>query len=90
LSYTERYRLPKGVRTQIEEAQRKYKNIYDKHKFRGINYNIGDIVYMKAAPKATGTSTKLQPRYNGPYTIVEVLPHDTYRVTNLHERDTSC
>lgn len=86
---TESYRLPEELReelrTHIEEAQRKYKGIYDKHGFRSINYNIGDIVYMKTAPKATGTSTKLQPRYNGPYTIVEVLPHDTYRITNLHE-----
>ncbi|UYV82245.1 hypothetical protein LAZ67_21001452 [Cordylochernes scorpioides] len=34
----------------------------------------------------TGEPTKAQPKYRGPLIITEVLPSDTYRVTQLSER----
>lgn len=39
---------------------------------------------MSTNPVATGESTKLQVRYKGPYSIVEVLPGDTYRIVRLN------
>lgn len=83
----EKYRLPselrKEVRNNIEVEQKRYKDRYDKHRLNGITYSVGDIVYMKAAIRSTGESTKLQARYRGPYTVVEVLPSDTYRISSL-------
>nr|CAI5829385.1 unnamed protein product [Callosobruchus analis] len=71
------------VRQKIEEAQKKYKDRYDKHRYKGMNYEVGDIVYMKSVPRSTGESTKLRRRYQGPLVVVEKLPSDTYRVTGL-------
>nr|CAI5860096.1 unnamed protein product [Callosobruchus analis] len=83
----ETYTLPKQlqdeVRQKIEEAQTKYKDRYDTHRYKGMNYEVGDIVYMKSVPRSTGESTKLQRRYQGSLVVAEKLPSDTYRVTGL-------
>nr|CAI5835136.1 unnamed protein product [Callosobruchus analis] len=50
----ETYTLPKQlqdeVRQKIEEAQTKYKDRYDKHRYKSMNYEVGDIVCMKSVP----------------------------------------
>lgn len=87
----ETYQIPEKlreeVRNKIEVEQQKYKTRYDKHRYQGLKYNVGDIVYVKAAITNTGESTKLQYRYKGPLVVIEVLPSDTYRITNLLEKN---
>ena len=43
-------------------------------------YLVGDRVWLKSFYKRKGKSQKLMPKYIGPYTIHEVLPHHTYRM----------
>jgi hypothetical protein len=43
-------------------------------------YMVGDKVWLKSFFKRRGQSTKLQPKYIGPYTIVEVLPYHVYKM----------
>ena len=43
-------------------------------------YRIGDRVWMVNHQRRRGEMPKLQPKYVGPYTIVEVFPNHTYRV----------
>ncbi|KRT84965.1 hypothetical protein AMK59_1319 [Oryctes borbonicus] len=87
----ETYRLPQelrdAIKENIEDQQRKYKERYDGHRYAGLRYNIGDIVFMKAPKQATGESTKLQSRYKGPLVVTLILPGDTYQVMNLREDD---
>ncbi|KAK9736386.1 hypothetical protein QE152_g12530 [Popillia japonica] len=40
---------------------------------------------MKSVAYSTGESTKLQPRYRGPYKVIQVLPSDTYRIASLQK-----
>lgn len=85
----ENYRIPTEIQQEIREniskAQGKYKETYDKNKFKNVKYVAGDIVFVKRNPVATGHSTKLQSRYGGPMVVVEVLPSDTYRIKKLNE-----
>lgn len=41
---------------------------------------------MSINPVATGDSTKLQPRYRGPYVVTEKIPGDTYRIESIKKQ----
>jgi len=43
-------------------------------------YQVGDWVWMVSYRRRRGQSAKLQPKFIGPYCVVEVLPNHTYRV----------
>ncbi|UYV67847.1 hypothetical protein LAZ67_5002219 [Cordylochernes scorpioides] len=84
--WTEPERIQESVRPQIENKQEIMKTYYDKKKCRTLQFEVGEIVVMRHVPKMTGEPTKAQPKYRGPLIITEVLPSDTYRVTQLSER----
>ncbi|KAJ8951966.1 hypothetical protein NQ314_007621 [Rhamnusium bicolor] len=67
-----------------KEEQKKYKSRYDKRRFQGVTYDVGEIVFAKCAKPSTGESNKLKARYNGPYVIMEQLPSEIYRVRYLN------
>ncbi|GBL97567.1 hypothetical protein AVEN_163012-1 [Araneus ventricosus] len=56
---------------------------YDKKKSGKLSFRKGEIVAVRRIPKATGESTKTQPRYRGPMVFTEILPSDTYRISQL-------
>ncbi|UYV64019.1 hypothetical protein LAZ67_2006344 [Cordylochernes scorpioides] len=84
--WTEPEKIQESVRTQIENKQEIMKTYYDKKKCCTLQFEVGEIVVMRHVPKMTGEPTKAQPKYRGPLIITEVLPSDTYRVTQLSER----
>ncbi|UYV69772.1 hypothetical protein LAZ67_7000699, partial [Cordylochernes scorpioides] len=84
--WTEPERIQENVRTQIENKQEIMKTYYDKKKCRTLQFEVEEMVVMRHVPKMTGEPTKAQPKYRGPLIITEVLPSDTYRVTQLSER----
>ncbi|GBN54020.1 hypothetical protein AVEN_142364-1 [Araneus ventricosus] len=56
---------------------------YDKKKSGKVSLRKGDIVAVTRNPNTTGESTKTQPRYRGPMVATEILPSDTYRISQL-------
>ena len=86
--HCETYRPPAEIQTEIREsilnAQKDYKLSCDAKRYKGVSYNISDIVFVKRNPTATGSSTKLQPIFGGPMVVVEVLPGDNYRIKKLN------
>ncbi|GBM26296.1 hypothetical protein AVEN_219676-1 [Araneus ventricosus] len=56
---------------------------YDKKKSWKLSLRKGDIVAVTRNPNTTGESTKTQPRYRGPMVTTEILPSDTYRISQL-------
>ena len=44
------------------------------------HFVTGDSVWLKSYCRKKGRNPKLSPKYVGPYEIVEVLPHHTYRM----------
>ncbi len=74
------------IRSRIIAAQEKMKNWFDQKHYSGIKNEVGEIVFGKKASTATGTSTKLQNRFRGPFVVTQVLPSDTYRVSYLPGR----
>ncbi|GBM38501.1 hypothetical protein AVEN_24593-1 [Araneus ventricosus] len=55
----------------------------DKKKSGKLSFRKGEIVQVRRNPKATGESRKTQPRYRGPMVVTEILPSDTYRISQL-------
>lgn len=67
----------------IEKHQKYSKQYFDaKHK-KPDEYAVGDLVMVQRETVSTGTSTKLQQRYRGPYQIIEKLHGDRYRITDI-------
>ena len=83
-------KVQEEARKEIESQQQKVKNNYDKKRCRTISYEPGEIVVARRSPKHTGEPTKTQPKYRGPLIVVDVLPNDTYRVTQLEEKQKGC
>jgi len=86
----EEWRNPKEIQDEtyeeIEKKQLKMKEGYDKKKCRTMTFDQGEIVVIRRPPKPTGEPTKTQAKYRGPLIITEILPNDTYRVTQLEEK----
>lgn len=81
------WRPPEDIQAEIRDTiiteQRKYKTRYDAERYKGVQYEVGDVVMLKAQTVSTGQSTKTQPKYKGSLVIVEVLPCDVYRVASV-------
>lgn len=58
----------------LQDSHKIYSDQYDKHK-RDVSFEIGDLVYLDAKNVKTtataGTANKLQPRYHGPFKIID-------------------
>lgn len=69
---------------RIQKAQDRQKAYFDAKRKKRHEYQVGDLVVLRRANLANdGKSTKLVPKYNGPYVIKEVLNHDRYVVEDL-------
>ncbi|GBN92934.1 hypothetical protein AVEN_268942-1 [Araneus ventricosus] len=51
---------------------------YDKKKSGKVS-----LVAVRRNPNTTGESTKTQPRYRGSMVVTEILPSDTYRISQI-------
>ncbi|GBM61362.1 hypothetical protein AVEN_112245-1 [Araneus ventricosus] len=71
------------AREKIAKGQEKMKAYYDKKKSGTLLFDKGEIMVVRRNPKATGESTKAQSRYRGPMVVTEILPSDTYRISQL-------
>lgn len=78
--------LQDETRKIIENKQNNMKTYYDKKRNKSLTFEVGEIVVVRRLPKSTGDSTKTQPKYRGPLIITEILPSDTYRVTQLEDK----
>ncbi|CAB0040128.1 unnamed protein product [Trichogramma brassicae] len=79
-SHTRRYR---EIAQEIEQKQERMKTRYDKNRVINVQFKVGDVVFFKVNPVATGDSTKLQYKNRGPLVVTEVLPGDTFRIAEL-------
>lgn len=56
------------------------KNLFDKSRAKNKEINLGDFVYH---PSGNSHLSKLDPRYEGPFEVVSLLPHDRVEVKSL-------
>ncbi|GBL90777.1 hypothetical protein AVEN_215518-1 [Araneus ventricosus] len=56
---------------------------YYKKRLGKLSFRKGEIVAVRKNPKTTGESTKTQPRCRGPMVFTEILPIDTYTISQL-------
>ena len=71
------------VRDRMQEAQSRQKAYADK-RLRPLEFDVEDMVMLKVAPikgvKRFGSKGKLEPRYIGPFRIVERIGKRAYRL----------
>ena len=70
-----------AVQERMTEAGAKDKIRFDKSKAKVIRFQKGDFVLLKE-PLRLGT--KLSPKYEGPFEIKKVLPHDRYEIRKIN------
>jgi hypothetical protein len=76
-------KIQSDTRKTIEDKQQKIKRYYDQRKTKTTKFDLGEIVVVRRIPSSTGEPLKTQPKYRGPLVVSEVLPSDTYRVSQL-------
>ena len=80
-TYTKPIKLQEKLRDNTLSEQAKYKSFYDAKKIQTVKYKLGDILFVKGNPVATGYSTKLQSTYKGPLVVIGIDPSDTYGIS---------
>ncbi|MCG7879153.1 MAG: RNase H-like domain-containing protein [Candidatus Thiodiazotropha endolucinida] len=60
------------ARTEMIKASDRQKKTYD-HRVRTIPYNEGDLVWLRLCTRSKRICPKLQPRWEGPYTITRKI-----------------
>ena len=56
------------------------KNLFDKTRRLSKEVEVGDFVYH---PSGNSHLSKLDPRYEGPFEVLELLPHGRVQLKNL-------
>lgn len=82
-SYTHPTTLQDAARERIAVQQGKYKARYDRNRLSNAKFHVGDIVAMSTTSPSAGESSKFQSRFRGALSVTEILPADTYRVSEL-------
>lgn len=77
-------RIRKQVKENIDRAQGKQKEYYDKKGKRKPTFEIGDKVLLYQAWKEKQWSGKLEDKWKGPYYIHEVLLNGSYKLKELN------
>lgn len=71
--------LRQEVSESIKLQQEKDKKRLNKNVKKRVNYNVGDLVRVKREiSQNDGKSKKLIPKYQGPYRVKKILPHDRF------------
>ena len=84
-TYTKPFILQEKLKDNILTEQAMYKSYYDARRNQTVKYKLGDIVFVKGNPVATGYSTKLQSTYKGPLVFIGIEHSDTYGLKKLNE-----
>lgn len=69
-------------RNDVIERQENQKSCFDNQHCTAGKLRVGDLAVMRCVPQKTGEPTKTQ-IFRGPLVVTEVLPADTYRVSDV-------
>jgi hypothetical protein len=78
----------RAIQKNMATTQARQKSYADKRR-KPIEFEVGDHVYLKVSPmrgvKRFGVKRKLEPRYVGPYRIIEKSGRVAYKLSLPHE-----
>jgi transposase InsO family protein len=83
--YTAPAELQKQAVRRTVDEQRRYKAHFDKSHAKALNFDVGQVVFLRTPAVSTGEPTKLQCPYRGPFSVVQALPGDTYKIVSLED-----
>ena len=77
----------KTIREKAKEKTEKSQGFYKKHADKKCkeahSYELGDYVMKKNFDSTVGYSSKLKPRYKGPYEVVKILRYNRYLIRDI-------
>lgn len=74
-----RGRILSQLKANLEAAQNRMKVQADKHRVEG-EFAVGDLVYLRLVPYLHKSFHKLQPRFYGPYEVLERIGQVAYKI----------
>ncbi|KAJ0170870.1 hypothetical protein K1T71_003850 [Dendrolimus kikuchii] len=77
----QRLELREKAKQNIQKIQEENRKVYNKKRTQAIQYEIGDLVAIKRTQFVQGY--KLNPKYLGPYKIIEKKKNDRYVVRKI-------
>ncbi|CAH2265780.1 jg7963 [Pararge aegeria aegeria] len=78
--------MRKVVLGRMAEQAEKDKIRYDSGKAKVKRFSKGEYVLLQEPPRL---GTKLSPKFDGPYEVKKVLPHDRYEIRRSNQRGRS-
>ncbi|CAG9565301.1 unnamed protein product [Danaus chrysippus] len=75
--------LKKSVLARMTEQATKDEARYNRGKAKVNRFEKGEYVLLKEPPRL---GTKLSPKYDGPFEVRKVLPHDRYEIRKINGR----
>jgi len=89
-SWDSNIELQAKIRERIDREHDMWKQRYNSKHVKPVQYQVGDVVFIRRPTEVTGESTKLQVKYRGPLVVTRVLPNDVYRVSELQTENKRC
>lgn len=71
------------VETLLAKNRDIQKRQFDKGRREAKEFKEGDLVMVRSEAPATGRSRKLEPKYRGPYEVVNALDEDRYLIQDI-------
>ncbi|CAG8778341.1 4087_t:CDS:1, partial [Ambispora leptoticha] len=71
---------------RIQHAQQKQKARHDRKACFPPNLSIGDKVLLYRASKKYNRSVKLEPKWDGPFYVYQILKQDVYKLRTIEGR----
>lgn len=68
----------------MKVAAKKQKDYYDE-KASMVQYKSGDSVWCLSEQRKVGRGPKLQPIYEGPYVVIQILRELSYRIQKIKD-----
>lgn len=77
--------IRKEAEKQLQQAQVKNKERFDRKRKAARHYCIGDLVLIQKQVQSEGESAKLRPKFTGPMVVKQVLENDRYVVADMED-----
>lgn len=75
--------MRKDANRRIEQVQVENEKYYNRRHKNARKYDVGDKVMIRNFVTQPGVTTKLIPRYKGPYEVIKVLRNDRYILSDI-------
>ena len=82
----ERIKLLDQAKSNILQAQKKQKELFDKKNAKPLHYSVGQLVLKKDFTRTKSKGGKLKERYTGPYEITQAITRGVFQLKGPNDQ----